>query len=86
MNSPRSIVKLEGQMNSEFNEFSIYEIRGKEESTETRIKWFGIRMREIYYFQYQQLFRLKFGENEEHYELICKIKLLNVIKTQITSW
>ena len=58
----------------------------KEESNETKIKWFGIIIREISYFQNQRLFGLKFGENEEHYELICKIKLLNLIKTQITSW
>ena len=31
------------------------------------------------------IFGLKIGENEEHYELICKIKLLNIIKFQITS-
>ena len=59
---------------------------GKEESTETRIKWFEIIIREISYFQNQKSFGLKFGENEEHYELIRKIKLLNLIKTQITSW
>ena len=51
-----------------------------------RIKWFGIIIWEISYFQNQQFFGLEFGENEEHYELICKIKLLNLIKTQITSW
>ena len=38
----------------------------KEESTETRIKWFEIIIREISYFQYQQFFGLEFGENEEH--------------------
>ena len=42
-------------------------------------------IRERSYFQNQQFFGLKIGENEEHYELICKIKLLNLIKTQITS-
>ena len=42
-------------------------------------------IKEIYYFQNQRLFEPKIGENEEHYELICKIKLLNLIKTQITS-
>ena len=50
-----------------------------------KIKRFGIIIREISYFQNQRLFRSKFGENKEHYELICKIKLLNLIKTQITS-
>ena len=39
----------------------------------------------ILYFQNQQLFGPKIGENEEHYELICKIKDLNLIKIQITS-
>ena len=43
-------------------------------------------IKEIFYFQNQKLFGLKFGENEEHYEPISKIKLLNLIKTQITSW
>ena len=50
-----------------------------------KIKGFGIIIKEISYFQNQQLFELKIRENEEHYELICKIKLLNLIKTQITS-
>ena len=81
MNSPWSNVKLKGQMNSEFDEFAIH---GK--LMKRGIKWFGIIIREISYFQNQRLFRLKFGENEEHYELIYKIKLLNLIKTQITSW
>ena len=58
----------------------------KEESNETKIKLFGIIIWQISYFQNQRLFRPKIGENEEHYELICKIKLLNLIKTQITSW
>ena len=58
----------------------------KEESNETKIKWFGIIIKEISYFQNQQLFGPKIGENEEHYELICKIKDLNLIKIQITSW
>ena len=53
----------------------------KEESNETKIKLFGIIIKEICYFQNQRLFGLKFGENEKHYELICKIKLLNLIKT-----
>ena len=57
----------------------------KEESNETKIKWFGIIIKEISYFKNQQLFGLKFGENEEHYELICKIKDLNLIKIQIIS-
>ena len=75
MNSPWSNIKLEGQMKSKFDE-----------SNETKIKWFGIIIKEISYFQNQQLFGPKFGENEEHYELICKIKDLNLIKIQITSW
>ena len=58
----------------------------KQESNETKIKWFGIIIKEISYFQNQQVFGPKIGENEEHYELIWKIKLLNLIKTQITSW
>ena len=86
MNSPWSNVKLKGQMNSEFDEILSTESWWKEESNETKINWFGIIIKEISYFQNQQLFGSKFGENEEHYELICKIKLLNLIKTQITSW
>ena len=66
MNSPRSNVKLEGQMNSEFDEFVSTESWGKEESIETKIKWFGIIIREISYFLNQQFFGLEFGENEEH--------------------
>ena len=37
----------------------------KEESNETKIKWFEMIIREIFYFQNQQFFGLKFGENEE---------------------
>ena len=58
----------------------------KEESNETKIKRFGIIIKEISYFQNQRLFGPKIRENEEHYELICKIKDLNLIKIQITSW
>ena len=50
-------------------------------SNELRIRW-----KEISYFQNQRLFGPKIGENEERYELICKIKDLNLIKIQITSW
>ena len=55
-------------------------------SNETKIKWFGIIIKEISYFQNQRLFGLKFGENEEHHEVICKIKDIILIKIQITSW
>ena len=51
-----------------------------------KIKWFRIIIKEISYFKNQRLFRPKIGENEEHYELIYKIKDLNLIKIQITSW
>ena len=85
MNNPWSNVKLEGQMKSEFDEFAIHGKLMKIGIYESKMKWFGTIIREISYFQNQQLFGLKFGENEEHYELICKIKLQNLIKTQITS-
>ena len=62
------------------------EICWKEESNEIKIKWFEIIIKEISYFQNQRLFGPKIGENEEHYELICKINDLNLIKIQITSW
>ena len=58
----------------------------KEESNETKIKWFVIIIKEISYFQNQKLFGPKIGENEEHDELLCEIKDLNLIKIQITSW
>ena len=48
-------------------------------------KRFGIIIKEISYFQNQRLFGPKIRENKEHYELICKIKDLNLIKIQITS-
>ena len=50
-----------------------------------KIKSIGIIIGEISDFKNQKLFAPKIGENEEHYELICKIKLLNLIKTQITA-
>ena len=86
MNSPWSNIKLKGQMNSEFDEFAIHWKLMKRGIQETKIKWFGIIIKEISYFQNQRLFRPKIGENEEHYELICEIKDLNLIKIQITSW
>ena len=58
-------------MNSEFDNFGLFR--------------FGIIIKEISYFQNQRLFGPKIGENEEHYELICKIKDLDLIKIQITS-
>ena len=58
----------------------------KEESNDTKIKLFGIIIKEIFYFQNQKLFGLKIRKNEEHYELLCEIKDLNLIKIQITSW
>ena len=58
----------------------------KEESSEIKIKGFGIIIKEISYFQSQQLFGLEIKKNEEHYELLCEIKDLNLIKIQITSW
>ena len=54
--------------------------------SEIRIKWFGIRIREISFFQNQKNFILKLGKIEEHYELKLKINDLNLIKTQITIW
>ena len=52
-------------MNSEFNEFAMRgKLMKKEESKEIKIKGFGIIIKEISYFQNQQLFGLKFGENE----------------------
>ena len=86
MNSPWSNVKLKGQMNSEFDEFAIHGKLMKRGIQWNQNQVIGIIIREISYFQNQRNFRPKFGENEEHYELICKIKLLNLIKTQITSW
>ena len=43
-------------------------------------------IKEISYFQNQRIFGLKIRKNEEHYELLCEIKDLNLIKIQITSW
>ena len=89
MNNPWSNAKLEGQMKSEFDEFAIHGKlmkRGIQWKEEFKIKWFGIIIKEISYFQNPRLFGPKIGENEEHYELICKIKDLNLIKIQITSW
>ena len=70
-------------MKSEFDKFAIHGKLMKRgiQSNQNQVIW----NLEISYFQNQHLLRLKFGENEEHYELICKIKLLNLIKTQIIS-
>ena len=86
MNSPWSNVKLKGQMNSEFDEFAIHGKLMKRGIQWNQNQRFGIIIKEISYFQNQRLFGPKIGENEEHYELICKIKDLNLIKIQITSW
>ena len=52
-------------------------------SNETRIKWFGIIIKEIFYFQNQQKFGLKLGKIKEHDDLKHKINDLKLIKTQI---
>ena len=54
------------------------------ESNEARIKWSGIIIKEIYYFQNQQKFGLKLGKIQELNDLKHKIDNLKVIKTQIT--
>ena len=86
MNSARSNINLRAQMNSEFNEFVSTKSWLNKKSNETKIRLFKIIMREISFFQNQQNFGLKLGKIEEHLELKCKIKALNLIKTQITTW
>ena len=66
MNSARLNVKLKNQMNSEFHEFDIHRKLMKREIQWTKIKWFGIIIRDISYFKTQRFFGLKFGENEGH--------------------
>ena len=72
-------------MNLEFDEFSIHENLMKREiqGNQNQVIW-NYNKRDIL-FSKSVSFRTKIGENEEHYEQICKIKLLNLIKTQITS-
>ena len=73
-------------MNSEINEFAIHGKLMKREIqwNQNQVIW-NYNQRDIL-FSKSVSFRTKIWENEEHYELICKIKLLNLIKTQITSW
>ena len=74
MNSGWSNVKLRGQI-----------IEGwSKESTKTRIKWLGVKIREISCFQNQQKFEPNLGENDEQNDFKHKINFLNLIKTQIT--
>ena len=46
--------------------------------------WFGVKIKEISYFQNQQKFEPKLGKIEEQNDLKHKINFLNLIKTQIT--
>ena len=81
MNSGLSNMKLRGQMISEFYEFTIHAKLMKQEIHELKIKWFGFRIREIFYFQDQQKFGPKLGEIEEHNDLkhtINDLKLINL--------
>ena len=73
-------------MNSEFDEFSIHGKLMKRgiQWNQNQVIW-NYNQRDIL-FSKSATFRIEIWENEEHYELICKIKLLNIIKTQITSW
>ena len=64
-------------MISEFYEFTIH--RKLMKSNETRIKRFGVKIKEISYFQNQKKFESKLGEIEEHNDLKCKIKNVNLI-------
>ena len=66
MNSPWSNVKLEGQMNSEFDEFAIH----------------GKLMKRGFQWNQNQVI-WNYNQNEEYYELICKIKLLSLIKLKL---
>ena len=65
MNSRWSNVKLKGQMMMKFYDFSIHEIWWNKESNETKIKNFGLKIREKSLFQNQQKFATNLGENEE---------------------
>ena len=86
MNSPRSNVKLMGQMNSEFDEFAIHGkmIKIEIQKNQNQVIW-NYNQRDIL-FSKSAIFQTKnYEKNEEHYELLCKIKDLNLIKIQITS-
>ena len=87
MNSPWSNVKLKGQLNSEFDEFAIHGKLMKIgiQRNQNQVIW-NYNQRDIL-FSRSEIFRTKnYEKNEEHYELLCKIKDLNLIKIQITSW
>ena len=75
-------------MKSELDELTIHGKLMKRgiRSNQNQVSW-NYNQRDILLSdeENERLFRPKIGENEEHYELICKIKLLNLIKTQITS-
>ena len=85
MNSPRSNVKLKGQINSEFNEFAIHGKLMKIEiqRNQNQVIW-NYNQRYILFLK-SVIFGLKIRKNEEHYELLCEIKDLYLIKIQITS-
>ena len=72
-------------MNSKFDEFTIHGKLMKIgiQRNQNQVIW-NYNQRDIL-FSKSVIFGLKIRKNEEHYELLCKIKDVNLIKIQITS-
>ena len=62
-----------------FYDFVSTESGWNKESNETKIKWFGLKIREKFLFQNQQKFAPNLGENEEQIDLKTEIEYLNLI-------
>ena len=78
MNSRWSNIKLNGQIMMKFYDFLSKE-RWNKESNETKIKRFGLKIREKSLFQNQQNSAPNLGENEKQLDLKDKINYLNLI-------
>ena len=79
MNSRWSNVKLKGQMMMKFMIFLSTESWGKKKSNETKIKWFGLKIKEKSFFQNQKRSAPNLGKNEEQIDFKTKIDYLNLI-------
>ena len=79
MNNKWSNVKLKGQMMMNFTILRSTERCWNKESNETKIKRFGLKIREKFLFQNQGKSAPNLGKNEEQIDFKTEIDYLNLI-------
>ena len=70
--------QIEGSYDDEIYDFTIHKKLINKESNETKIKRFGLKIREKSLFQTKQKSELNLGENEEQFDFNDEINYLNL--------